>query len=80
MASAREVNHRRDENGLTYARKSIVRIGLTLNVNCCWEESQLFLKFQEIIYRCWVHFDGLPMLHETADDFETGVDGDTLRS
>lgn len=56
------------------------RIRLALNVNGCWEESELFPKLHEIIDRFLVHFDALPVLHESADDVEIGLEEDTLRS
>ena len=47
--SVRDVNMQRDENGLTYARKAMIRCGLSKNINGKWEKDQLFQHLQDII-------------------------------
>ena len=54
----REVNAQKDKNGLSYARKAMMRTGMSLNLNGKWEESQLFLILQGIIAKHRNHFDG----------------------
>ena len=56
--SVREVNAQKDKNGLSYARKAMMRTGMSLNLNGKWEESQLFLILQGIIAKHRNHFDG----------------------
>eukprot|EP00474_Spongospora_subterranea_P005517 CRZ05975.1 hypothetical protein [Spongospora subterranea] len=59
--SVRKVNHMRDRQGLTYARKAMIRCGLSLNINGLWEESQLFPVLQEIIKKYPEHYEGCPV-------------------
>jgi DDE superfamily endonuclease len=59
--SVREVNKMRDKNGLMYARKAMIRCGLSLNLNGIWEISQLFPHLQEIIKENLDYFNGLPV-------------------
>lgn len=56
--AVREVNQQRDRNGLKFARKAMIRTGMSLNVNGLWEESQLFDKLQVIFAKHRSHFDG----------------------
>lgn len=56
--AVREVNSERDADGLTYARKAMIKCGLSKNVNGVWDESQLFKHLQEIIKAYRVNFDG----------------------
>lgn len=48
-AAVRHVNDQRDINGLTFARKAMIRCGLSLDVNGVWHEKQLSPELQEII-------------------------------
>ena len=59
--AVREVNAGRDKDGLSYARKAMIRTGMALNVNGNWEEGQLFDELRAIVaeYRC--HLDSLPV-------------------
>ena len=59
--SVREVNAQKDKNGLSYARKAMMRTGMSLNLNGKWVESQLFLNLQGIIAKHRNHFDGEPV-------------------
>lgn len=56
-ASIREVNLKRDENGLTYAREAMTRTGMAMNLNNHWDEQQPFLYLQEIIRKIHSHFN-----------------------
>lgn len=43
------VNEKRDENGLSYARKAMIMCGLSKGVDGIWRETQLFQHLQGII-------------------------------
>ena len=51
-----EVNAMIDRDGISFARKVLTRCGLTLNINGCWEITQLFQYLQDIIQRYWMEF------------------------
>lgn len=53
-----EVSQQRDRNELTFARKAMIRIGMSLNVNGLWEESQLFDRLQVIVAKHCSDIDG----------------------
>lgn len=44
--SVRDVNSQRDKSGLSYARKAMIRTGMSFNVNGLWEEKQLCSPLQ----------------------------------
>ena len=48
-AAARKLNEQRDKNGLTCARKAMIRTGMARNWNGLWEEKQLSQELQGII-------------------------------
>jgi hypothetical protein len=48
----------RDANGLTYARKAMIRCGLALDVTGKWRIQQLTPQLQTIIATHRNHFDG----------------------
>ena len=54
----RNVNNERDKNGHFYARKAMVRTGLSLNFNGKWEEAQLSRELQEIVAKHRDVFEG----------------------
>ena len=54
----RDVNKMRDDNGISYARKAMLRCGLSLDISGEWRVEQLFLQLQDIIRRHREHFDG----------------------
>ncbi|KAI2506922.1 hypothetical protein MHU86_7514 [Fragilaria crotonensis] len=56
--SVRDVNMQRDVNGLTYARKAMIRCGLALDVTGLWHIQQLSPQLQAIIATHRNHFDG----------------------
>ena len=60
--AVREVNAMKDKNGLTYARKAMVRCGLSKNLNGVWEVKQLFPKLQELVKGHKSYFDGEPVM------------------
>jgi hypothetical protein len=47
--SVREVTKLRDKNGIPYVRKSMIRCGLSLDLNGVWCVKQLFPKLQRIV-------------------------------
>ena len=57
----RDVNSQLDSNGLNYARKSMIRVGLSLKTNGRWEEGQLSNELQVIIAKHRGHFNGDPV-------------------
>lgn len=62
----RAVNAQRDENGLTYSRKAMISMGMALNTNVIWEESQLFPVLQAIIQKHRNHFNGKPVVETST--------------
>ena len=54
----REVNAMIDHDEITLALKAMIRYGLALNTNCCWEIPQLFQHLQDIIQRYSMEFAG----------------------
>ena len=60
--SVRKVNSMRDRDGLIYARKAMIRCGLSKNLNGLWETNQLFPKLQDIIKKYRSHFEGAPVV------------------
>ena len=59
--AVRDINAQQDKNGLSYARKAMIRTGMGLNLNGRWEECQLFSHLQEIVAKHRNHFNGLPV-------------------
>ena len=59
----------RDENGLSYARKAMIRCGLSQDLNGQWRVEQLFPHLQEIIRRQKDNFDGT-LVGESGSDEE----------
>jgi len=57
-AVVRDVNGMRDSDGLTYARKAMIRCGMALDLNGQWRVSQLFPHFQNIIAKHKEYFEG----------------------
>ena len=56
--AVRRVNNARDNNGVAYSRKAMIRCGLSLDVTGHWHVGQLSLELQEIVATHRVHFDG----------------------
>ncbi|KAE9142817.1 hypothetical protein PF001_g12367 [Phytophthora fragariae] len=56
--AVRRVNAQRDKNGLNYARKAMIRCGLSLDVDGKWRVEQLFSHLQEIIRKYPDEFTG----------------------
>lgn len=56
--SVRAVNEQRDENGMTYARKAMIRCGLALDTDGIWRVEQLFPHLQTIVNKYRANFDG----------------------
>ena len=55
---ARAVNSRRDETGMTFARKAMTRCGLGVDENGRWSIDQLYPHLKEIILRYRENFEG----------------------
>ena len=60
--SVRAVNLMKDKNGVSYARKAMIRCGLGLDLDGEWQESHLFPELQMIIKNHRAHFDVTPIL------------------
>ena len=60
----RAVNSMKDKDGVSYARKAMIRCGLGLDLDGEWQESQLFPELQMIINNHRAHFDGTPVPEE----------------
>ncbi|KAL0241149.1 hypothetical protein GEMRC1_006384 [Eukaryota sp. GEM-RC1] len=58
------VNSRQDASGISFARKSMIRCGLSLDVVGRWQISQLYPQRQEIMRKYRPNFDGLPSLRK----------------
>ena len=56
----------RDKNGVSYARKAMIRTGMSLNVNGLWEEGQLTVDLQQIIAKHKVHFEEELVFRDSA--------------
>jgi hypothetical protein len=56
--SVREANKMLDKNGLNSARKSMIRCGLSLDVDGVWKVSQLLPNLQELIRKYPENFNG----------------------
>jgi hypothetical protein len=48
-ATVQDVNEEHDAYGMTYARKSMIRCGLSLDLDGVWKTEQLFPELQQII-------------------------------
>ncbi|KAE8880253.1 hypothetical protein PF003_g35736 [Phytophthora fragariae] len=57
-AAVKEVNGKRDKNGINYARKTMMRCGLSLGVDGNWCTTQLFPHLQEIVKKYPAEFEG----------------------
>ena len=53
-----------DKNGVSYARKAMIRCGLGLNPDGGWQESRLFPELQISINIYRANFDGTPVPEE----------------
>ena len=56
--SVEDVNSQVCINGISYARKAMIRCGLALDIDGTWRIDQLFRHLQEIIARYQQYFDG----------------------
>jgi hypothetical protein len=74
--SVRKVNNQRDSNGIFYARKAMIRCGLSLNINGQWQVEQLSPELQEICKTHENHFKGEPVtpLGKLVDVVEDVID------
>ncbi|DAZ98024.1 TPA: hypothetical protein N0F65_004514 [Lagenidium giganteum] len=83
----KEVNTKRDKNGLNYAQKAMIRCGMSLGADGKWSTAQLFPHLQEIILKYPASFDsdkddddseeddcGSQDEDEDSDDDDVGAD------
>jgi hypothetical protein len=70
VEAVRPVNEQRDQTGLTYARKAMIRYGLSLVIIGEWHEKQFNRDFQIVIEKHRQHFEGfaVPNLDPHDDD------------
>lgn len=57
-AAVKEVNGKRDKNGINCAIKAMMRCGLSLGVDGNWRTTQLFSHLQEIVKKYSTEFEG----------------------
>ncbi|KAJ3294944.1 hypothetical protein HDU79_010141, partial [Rhizoclosmatium sp. JEL0117] len=69
-----DANKATDLNGMNYARKSMIRCGLSLD-NGNWMEEMLSKPFQEIINKFRKNFDGKPVDEVVEDGDAASEDG-----
>jgi hypothetical protein len=62
--SVQELNAKRDKNDLTFARKAMIRCGMSLDVNGTWHVGQLLPHLQEIIKEFPDEFEGVNSSHK----------------
>jgi hypothetical protein len=81
-SSVRAVNLIRDKNGISYARKAMIRCGLSLDVTGQWHTGQLSSELQTIIKRHCKFFDGsvVPQFGTSAADREESSSEDPAHS
>lgn len=81
-SSVRKVNAMRDKKGMTYARKAMIRCGLSLDTNGLWHEGQLSPELQTIVRRHRLHFGGLtvPRLGSIPDSQVVEADNSVVDS
>ena len=56
--AVRRVNSMRDEHGISYSRKAMIRCGLARDLCGRWRKEQLFPHLQEIINKYPENFNG----------------------
>jgi hypothetical protein len=61
VAIVRDVNEEVDAYDMIYARKSIIRCGLSLDQDGVWKTEQFFPELQQIIVEHQNHFEGEPV-------------------
>ena len=59
----KNVNNERTSDGITNARKAMIRCGMSLSLNGKWEEDQLSSELQATVDKYRTHFNGQPV-HE----------------
>ncbi len=69
--AVRRVNEQCDQTGLTYARKAMIRYGLSLDIIGEWHEKQLNPDLQIVIEKHRQHFEGLVVLDLDPHDDDT---------
>lgn len=66
----RTVGQQRDQDGILYTRKALVRCGMALNYNGLWEERQLSPELQNIVKKYAENFNGQPVTTDQDLDGE----------
>ncbi|KUF82788.1 hypothetical protein AM587_10006334 [Phytophthora nicotianae] len=56
--AVKAVNLQKDKKGMSYARKAMIRCGLSLGIDGTWSIDQLYPHLREIISKHRAHFDG----------------------
>ncbi|EGZ12175.1 hypothetical protein PHYSODRAFT_515705 [Phytophthora sojae] len=59
--AVRDVNHQKDKNGMSYARKAMIRCGLSLGIDGTWSVAQLYPHLQDVVAKHRAHFEGEPV-------------------
>ncbi|RLN06831.1 hypothetical protein BBJ28_00026101 [Nothophytophthora sp. Chile5] len=78
-AAVKEVNQKRDSNGINYARKAMIRCGLSLGIDGSWSTEQLFPHLQEIVKKYPLHFAGKSENRDLKESPSSGeISGRTL--
>ena len=64
VAAVKDVNEQRDQRGLNFAQKAMIRTGLACNVLGGWHVKHLTLELHSIIAKYHNHFRGeaIPIL------------------
>ena len=77
--AVQKVNSMSDNNGVSYARKAMIRCGLAPDTDGTWKVSQLFKPLQEIIARHHINFCGVPPDNFSpweSSDYDSGTEYD----
>lgn len=61
VAAVKDVNEQRDQRGINFARKAMIRTGLARNILGGWHVKQLTSELQSIIMKYPHHFRGAPV-------------------
>ena len=73
--AVQKVNEMRDVAWISYARKAMIRCGLSLDVSGRWHEKQLSPQLQQIIYKYRRHFEDVPVPISGAEPIQiSGAD------
>lgn len=65
--AVRRVNAQRTKSGISFARKAMIRCGLSLDITGEWHVKQLSVELQQIVEKYKNHFMGEPVPSFRAD-------------